>query len=98
MTAPANTNKARREAEHAQAQREAKRVAARDQRLLIIAKAHLDIHTFERQRSGADFQEQAVWTIQAALEAAYEAGRASAAPNPYRSVAERRREITGAAE
>ena len=56
---------------------DSQRIVNRQKTLLAIASKHLDVHTFERQRSGADFQEQAVWTIQAALEAAYEAGRAS---------------------
>jgi hypothetical protein len=64
-------------AAHADASAESHRIVARQRTLLAIAAKHLDVHTFERQRSGADFQEQAVWTIQAALEAAYEAGRAS---------------------
>lgn len=53
------------------------RQQARDSALLAIAKKHLAIHTFQTQRSGADFQEQAVWCVEAALKAAYEAGRAS---------------------
>lgn len=164
MTGPARTNKARREAEFAKSQREAKqasdtaamtqeeathiltkawdrepqatrdsmpfaewvdrravdrleletaahtwighneiefqrRQTQREQALLAIAKEHLDIHTFEtRNHDSKDFHEVSVWGAHAALKAAYEAGRASAAPKPYRTVAERRREITGAAE
>lgn len=45
--------------------------------LLAIAKEHLNLETLEKRRCGLDFQEQAVWTIEAALKAAYEAGKAA---------------------
>jgi len=41
-----------------------------------IAAEHLDLETLQTRNSGdADFHEHAVWCIEAALEAAYEAGR-----------------------
>jgi len=39
-----------------------------------IAKEHLHLETLETRRCSADFREQAVWGIRAALEAAYRAG------------------------
>jgi hypothetical protein len=40
--------------------------------------AHLDIETLETRKSDAlDFHDLAVWTIRAALEAAYKAGAAA---------------------
>ncbi len=42
-----------------------------------IAKEELHIDTLVESKSGDDFHEVAVWTVKAALEAAYEAGRAS---------------------
>ena len=45
-----------------------------------IAHEHLGVETLETRRSDhLDFQEVAVWQIEAALRAAYEAGRASQA-------------------
>ena len=57
--------------------------AIRDAAILAIAKRDLlfEIDSFEPRRSGADFREVAVWMVEQALAAAYEAGR----------VAERRR-------
>ncbi|MBB5515746.1 hypothetical protein FHS89_001766 [Rubricella aquisinus] len=47
--------------------------------LEAIAGQHLGLDTLEAQNSDdADFSEQAVWSIEAALRAAFEAGRASA--------------------
>ena len=44
-----------------------------------IARDILRIETLEERKSDElDFYDRAVWTIEAALEAAYEAGRASA--------------------
>jgi hypothetical protein len=43
-----------------------------------IARQHLGVETLETRRSDRlDFHEVAVWQIEAALRAAYEAGRAS---------------------
>ena len=43
-----------------------------------IAKEHLDLETLETRKSDRlDFTDQAVWSIRAALEAAYHAGAAS---------------------
>jgi len=43
--------------------------------LLKIAKKHFDIDTLETRKSDRDdFHDVAVWSIKAALEAAYEAG------------------------
>lgn len=39
-----------------------------------IAKQHLLINTLVETKSGLDFHEVAVWTVKAALEAAYQAG------------------------
>jgi len=39
-----------------------------------IAKEHLFLDTLETRRCSDDFKEQAVWSIRAALEAAYKAG------------------------
>ena len=48
------------------------------QSLERIARAKLGIETLETRRSDElDFHEVAVWSIRAALEAAYEAGRAA---------------------
>jgi uncharacterized protein DUF6900 len=45
--------------------------------LAAIAKEHLGLETLETRKSDAlDFSDQAVWSIRAALEAAYEAGKA----------------------
>lgn len=44
-----------------------------------IARDHLGLETLEtRSRDALDFSDQAVWSIRAALVAAYEAGRKSA--------------------
>ena len=52
---------------------------ARDATLLEIAKRELGLATLETRRSdGLDFSDQSVWSLKAALEAAYEAGRRSA--------------------
>ncbi|MBI9017354.1 MAG: hypothetical protein JEZ07_08860 [Phycisphaerae bacterium] len=45
--------------------------------LLAIAQEWLNLETLETRKCGEDFQEQAIWCIKAALEAAYEAGRNS---------------------
>jgi hypothetical protein len=43
-----------------------------------IAREHLDIETLEtRKMDGLDFHEVAVWQLEKALRAAYEAGRES---------------------
>lgn len=42
-----------------------------------IARDTLFFETLVEQRSGADFKEVASWSVKMALEAAYEAGRAS---------------------
>jgi hypothetical protein len=48
-----------------------------DRALAVIAKQHLDLETLETRRSDSlDFHDLAVWRIRAALEAAFEAGRA----------------------
>ena len=51
--------------------------ANRDAAILAIAKRDLlfEIDSFEPRRSGADFREVAVWMVEEALTAAYEAGR-----------------------
>lgn len=51
---------------------------ARSAAILEIARRELGIDTLERRRSDRlDFHDVAVWTIEAALTAAYEAGRAA---------------------
>ncbi len=46
-----------------------------DQLLAQIAQQHLDVETLETRRSDRlDFHDLAVWSIKAALEAAYQAG------------------------
>lgn len=53
--------------------------ARRDESLATIAKAHLDLDTLEtRNADYHDFSTQAVWSLRAALEAAYEAGKKAA--------------------
>jgi len=48
----------------------------RDAKLLEIAMRELGLETLETRRSdGLDFSDQAVWSLKAALEAAYEAGQ-----------------------
>lgn len=50
--------------------------AFRDAHLQLIAKEILGLETLETRNSDSlDFREHAVWTLKAALEAAYEAGR-----------------------
>ncbi len=53
----------------------------RNELLLKIAKEHLTLDTLETQKCGEDFQEQAVWCIKDALEAAYIAGQQSKEAN-----------------
>jgi hypothetical protein len=46
-----------------------------EQLLAQIARQHLDVETLESRRSDRlDFHDLAVWSIKAALEAAYQAG------------------------
>ena len=46
-----------------------------EQLLTQIARQHLDVETLETRRSDRlDFHDLAVWSIKAALEAAYQAG------------------------
>ncbi len=53
----------------------------RDTILAEIAARHLFLETLETRNSDSlDFHDMAVWSIKAALEAAYEAGRQSRAP------------------
>jgi hypothetical protein len=53
--------------------------AQRDALMLEIAKRHFFIETLEtRNRDRLDFHDVAVWSIRAALEEAFEAGRVSA--------------------
>jgi hypothetical protein len=50
----------------------------REQTIHEIAVKHLNVETLETRKSDSlDFYSVAVWSIKAALEAAYEAGRAS---------------------
>lgn len=54
-------------------------IAQRDALILEIAKRQFFIETLEtRDRDRLDFHDVAVWAMRAALEEAYEAGRASA--------------------
>lgn len=54
--------------------------AANEALIVEIAKRHFFIETLEtRNRDRLDFHDVPVWAIQAALEEAFEAGRASAA-------------------
>ncbi len=47
----------------------------RDEMLTVLAIKHLNLQTLETRKSDSlDFSDQAVWSIKAALEAAYEAG------------------------
>jgi len=51
----------------------------RDEMLAVLASKHLGLTTLETRNSdGLDFSDQAVWSIKAALEAAYEAGAQAA--------------------
>ena len=53
--------------------------AQRDALILEIAQRQFFIETLEtRERDSLDFHDVAVWSIRAALEEAYESGRASA--------------------
>ena len=53
--------------------------ATRDALLRDIAERHLSLETLETRKSDSlDFQDQAVWSIRSALEAAFEAGRRAA--------------------
>jgi hypothetical protein len=55
----------------------------RDTTLAEIASRHLHLETLETRNSDSlDFHDVAVWSIKAALEAAYEAGRQSRVPVP----------------
>lgn len=55
----------------------------RDTTLAAIAARHLHLETLATRNSdGLDFHELAVWSIRAALEAAFEAGRQSRDPAP----------------
>lgn len=57
-----------------------KPTATRKAALERIAKEKLGLETLETRRSDSlDFSDQAVWTLEAALAAAYEAGRQAAA-------------------
>jgi hypothetical protein len=55
----------------------------KNDQIKTIARKHLGIKTLEERKSDSlDFHEVGVWGVQAALDAAYEAGRAAAAdPN-----------------
>lgn len=53
----------------------------RDAAIREIARRETPFPTLERRRSGEDFREIAVWTLEQALVAAYEAGRQAAAVN-----------------
>lgn len=54
--------------------------AARDAFLLDLARRRFSVETLETRNSdGEDFHDVAVWSIRAALEEAYEAGRHAAA-------------------
>jgi hypothetical protein len=51
----------------------------RDDMLTVIAAKHLSRETLETRNSDSmDFSDQAVWSLKAALEAAYEAGAQAA--------------------
>ena len=53
------------------------------ERLAMIARKHLNLETLETRNSdSADFSDQAVWNIRAALAAAYEAGKREAPESP----------------
>lgn len=56
---------------------------AKHDRLAMIARKHLNLETLETRNSdSADFSDQAVWNIRAALAAAYEAGKREAPESP----------------
>lgn len=55
------------------------RNGTQDQQLEVIARRHMRLETLATRGSDRlDFHEVGVWEIQAALQAAFEAGRASA--------------------
>ncbi len=57
----------------------ARKYEQRDLAVALIAIKHLHLDTLRtRSSDGLDFKDCAVWSIKAALEAAYEAGRAAA--------------------
>ena len=58
-----------------------------DEILAELASKHLGFDTLEHRHSGDDFREVASWGVKAALQAAYEAGRAEAVPNRRTRVA-----------
>ena len=65
---------------------ERRRTTTRDAALAKIARDVLGIETLEARKSDeADFHDLAVWSIDKALQAAYEAGQANA--NVYRATA-----------
>ena len=50
----------------------------RDEMLTVIAAKHLSRETLETRNSDSlDFSDQAIWSLMAALEAAYKAGQAA---------------------
>jgi hypothetical protein len=52
----------------------------RDQTIAQIARQHLNLETLEARNSDSlDFSDQAVWSLKAALEAAYAAGAEASA-------------------
>lgn len=54
--------------------------------LAAIASQHLGIATLEPRRADSlDFHEVAVWQVEAALQAAYDAGRNTASQPPYQA-------------
>ena len=62
----------------------------RDQIISEIAAKHMSIETLETRKSDSlDFHDVAVWSVKAALEAAYGAGRASASQPEAEPPAER---------
>ena len=51
----------------------------RDEMIAVLANKHLGLETLETRNSDSlDFSDQAVWSLKAALEAAYEAGAQAA--------------------
>ena len=60
---------------------------ARDQQLQTIATDHLFIETLETQHSDRlDFHDVSVWTVKAALQAAFEAGHQSRLTNLHHNL------------
>lgn len=53
-----------------------------DQILTDIAQEHLHFPTLQTRRSGLDFREVAVWQVESALKAAFEAGRNASSLSP----------------